>query len=159
MAKVCPMGFRPCLRCHSGKTNGHGTDLSRVREFRPPGSRRRREMARPDNEWNHPAIGDRVRYIGVPEGELSFGGPYAPLQCIQWVRGGSEGAITRVIEGYASHRCPDHDGGIDCICADESGRVGAMMQSPVVAWETLEGGTVEHCIGPEDEGGTWERIL
>ncbi len=34
--KVCPYGFRPCTRCHSGKTNGHGTDYARLREFRPP---------------------------------------------------------------------------------------------------------------------------
>lgn len=35
--KACPSGFRPCIRCHSGKDNSHGLDHSRVREFRPPG--------------------------------------------------------------------------------------------------------------------------
>ncbi len=39
--KTCPAGFRPCTRCHSGKTNGHALDHARVREFRPPGSAQR----------------------------------------------------------------------------------------------------------------------
>ncbi len=34
--KECPSGFRPCIRCHSGKENFHGPDHSRAREFRPP---------------------------------------------------------------------------------------------------------------------------
>lgn len=35
-ARRCPCGFRPCTRCHSGRTNGHALDHSRLREFRPP---------------------------------------------------------------------------------------------------------------------------
>ena len=33
--KECPSGFRPCVRCHSGKSNFHGYDQARAREFRP----------------------------------------------------------------------------------------------------------------------------
>jgi hypothetical protein len=31
--KTC--GFRPCIRCHSHKSQGCGIDQSRVREFKP----------------------------------------------------------------------------------------------------------------------------
>jgi len=106
------------------------------------------------NLWNHPKVGERVRYIGAPEGEERFGAGVPT----RWVRGGAEGVVTRIIEGYAEHNCPNHDGGIDCICMDESGRVPPQMQAPVVAYETREGDPVEQCISPENEGTLWERV-
>ncbi len=107
-----------------------------------------------DNVWNHPKVGERVRYIGAPDGERRMGEGLNPTR---WLRGGAVGTVVRVIEGYPSHRCLDHDGGFDCTCGDDSGFVRAMKQSPVIAYQTLEGSPLERCIDPEDEGTDWER--
>lgn len=106
--------------------------------------------------WNHPKVGERVRYIGAPDGEERFGVGEPPNT--RWVRGGAVGVVVRIIEGYPEHSCPDHDGGFDCICCDESGRVPPQMQAPVIAYETREGAPVERCIDPEEEGEQWARV-
>jgi hypothetical protein len=74
------------------------------------------------------------------------------------LRGGDEGNVVRIIAGYPEHACPDHDEAPDCVCGGETGRVRACAAGPVVAWETREGGTIERCISPEDEGTDWERV-
>jgi len=134
-----------------------------------------------DNQWNHPKIGERVRLCCPPNNGNMFGefirkNPPWPVpkdELVRWIRGGDEGEVIRVIQGYASHRCPNHlmnDNLLDedeCVCAgNEDGIVNAMMQSPVVAWESQEGGTVERCLSPEDErrdgyamtSSSWERV-
>lgn len=107
------------------------------------------------NLWNHPKVGERVRYIGAPVGEARFGAGHPNTR---WVRGGAVGTVVRIIDGYPEHRCPDHDGGFECVCCDKSGRVPPMMQAPVIAYETREGDPVEQCIDPEDEDQSWERV-
>lgn len=101
----------------------------------------------------HVCVGDRIRYIGSPPGEYSFG----IGDPVRWLRGGDEGAVTEIIRGFARHRCPDHgDGTDDCVCGSD-GWVDACPAAPVVAFEGREG-IVERCIGPDDEGTGWERV-
>ena len=97
-------------------------------------------------------IGTRVRYIGRPKGERAIGtGGH-------WLCGGAEGEVTSVIPGYPRHRCPDHDGGIECVCQDDSGWVEADEPSPVVHYVCACGRDfVSRCISSEDEGVMWER--
>ena len=48
--RTCPQGIRPCTRCHRGIGHYHLLDHTRLKEFRPPGSakRKRLDIARSD---------------------------------------------------------------------------------------------------------------
>ncbi len=96
------------------------------------------------NLWDHPKVGEHVRFIGASDGTrtMGVGNP------LRWLRGGAFGIVVRVIEGYPEHHCPDHDGG----------RIPPQMDAPVIAWDTWEGDPIERCINPEDENTRWERI-
>lgn len=99
-------------------------------------------------------IGDRIRFIGRPDGERALGLGAEPNT--RWLRGGDSGQVTEIICGYPPHRCPDHEEFPNCVCG-EDGTADGTDPAPVVAYESQDGGTVPRCISPEDEDKTWKR--
>ena len=104
-----------------------------------------------------PTIGTRIRYIGRKPGNRCMG-LIAKNGTTHWLCGGAEGEVVRIIKGYSRHRCPDHDGGGDCICGGEAEWIEAQPPAPVVDYACACGETViPRCIDAEDEGKIWER--
>ena len=106
--------------------------------------------------WPVP-IGTRVRFLGAEPGRQYLGTEVDGVT--HWLCGHAEGEVVEIIRGYARHRCPDHDGGIDCICQDESGWVDAMEPAPVVNYVCGCGeSVVPRTINSDDEGERWELV-
>jgi len=109
-----------------------------------------------DTSWI--AVGDRVVYLHVPEGERHVG-QGRPGGKTAWLRGGAKGTVVeRPKGGYPAHPCPDHGAAEDeCVCGNGDGIIDASPTYAVVEWELDDGTTWRRCLFRDDEGIDWRR--
>lgn len=109
-----------------------------------------------DTSWC--SSGELLIYIRRPNGDSRVGQERDSGETA-WLWRGARGVVVEPPRrGYARHRCPNHDMGLEyCACGDD-GWIGEHAAWAVVAWEMDDGGEpFRRAIERDGEGTDWKR--